>query len=152
MKKFYLLTSLLFISLYIPAQEEAEEVDPNIERVEKIQDLINRVEQNRAELSSIDSARVNEFIRKVSDRRFLLSKAKKQLSDEETRNKNLEDLFESNEIKLSELETELNIKLGVTLEDYEFMYSLWKNGVHSYDDEARNRLNRIRNIYLNTNQ
>jgi len=32
------------------------------------------------------------------------------------------------------------------------MYSLWKNGVHSYDDETRNRLNRIRNIYLNTNQ
>jgi hypothetical protein len=47
---------------------------------------------------------------------------------------------------------DLNIKLGVTLEDYEFMYSLWKNGVHSYDDETRNRLNRIRNIYLNTNQ
>jgi biopolymer transport protein ExbB len=113
MKTFYLLTSLFFISLYIPAQEEAEEVDPNVERVEKIQDLINRVEQNRAELSSIDNKRVNEFIRKVSDRRFLLSKAKKQLSDEETRNKNLEDLFESNEIKLSELETELNIKLGV---------------------------------------
>ncbi len=113
MKKFYLLVSILFISLYIPAQEEAEEVDPNIERVEKIQDLINRVEQNRAELSSMDNARVSEFIRKVADRRFLLSKAKKQLSDEETRNKNLEDLFESNEIKLSELETELNIKLGV---------------------------------------
>tara|TARA_B100000214_G_scaffold254200_1_gene187100 strand:- start:209 stop:1540 length:1332 start_codon:yes stop_codon:yes gene_type:complete len=113
MKKFYLLVSILFISLYVPAQEEAEEVDPNIERVEKIQDLINRVEQNRAELSSMDNARVNEFIRKVADRRFLLSKAKKQLSDEETRNKNLEDLFESNEIKLSELETELNIKLGV---------------------------------------
>ena len=36
MKKFYLLVSILFISLYIPAQEEAEEeVDPNIERVEK---------------------------------------------------------------------------------------------------------------------
>ena len=113
MKKFYLLVSILFISVYIPAQEEAEEVDPNIERVEKIQDLINRVEQNRAELSSMDNVRVNEFIRKVADRRFLLSKAKKQLADEETRNKNLEDLFESNEIKLSELETELNIKLGV---------------------------------------
>ena len=95
MKTFYLLTSLFFISLYIPAQEETEEVDPNVERVEKIQDLINRVEQNRAELSSIDNKRVNEFIRKVAERRFILSKAKKQLSDEETRNKNLEDLFES---------------------------------------------------------
>ena len=113
MNKFYLLTSLLFISLYIPAQEEVEEVDPNVERVEKIQDLINRVEKNRAELSAMDNARVNEFIKKVADRRFLLSKAKKQLADEEARNVRLEDLFEANEIKLSELETELNIKLGV---------------------------------------
>ena len=113
MNKFYLLTTILITSLFIPAQEEVEEVDPNIERVEKIQDLINRVEKNRKELSAMDNARVNEFIKKVADRRFLLSKAKKQLADEEARNVRLEDLFEANEIKLSELETELNIKLGV---------------------------------------
>ena len=113
MNKFYLLTTILITSLFIPAQEEVEEVDPNVERVEKIQDLINRVEKNRAELSAMDNARVNEFIKKVADRRFLLSKAKKQLADEEARNVRLEDLFEANEIKLSELETELNIKLGV---------------------------------------
>ena len=113
MNKFYLLTTILITSLFIPAQEEVEEVDPNVERIEKIQDLINRVEKNRAELSAMDNARVNEFIKKVADRRFLLSKAKKQLADEEARNVRLEDLFEANEIKLSELETELNIKLGV---------------------------------------
>ena len=113
MNKFYLLTTILITSLFIPAQEEVEEVDPNVERVEKIQDLINRVEKNRAELSAMDNARVNEFIKKVADRRFLLSKAKKQLADEEARNVRLEDLFEANEIKLSELETELNIRLGV---------------------------------------
>ena len=113
MNKFYLLTTILITSLFIPAQEEVEEVDTNVERVEKIQDLINRVEKNRAELSAMDNARVNEFIKKVADRRFLLSKAKRQLADEEARNVRLEDLFEANEIKLSELETELNIKLGV---------------------------------------
>ena len=62
MNKFYLLTTILITSLFIPAQEEVEEVDPNIERVEKIQDLINRVEKNREELSAMDNARVNEFI------------------------------------------------------------------------------------------
>ena len=113
MNKFYLLTLLIFTSIFISAQEVEEEVDPNIERVEKIQDLINRVEENREELSKIDAARIDTFIKKVADRRFLLSKAKKQLSDEEARNQRLEDLFESNELKLSELETELNIKLGV---------------------------------------
>ena len=113
MNKFYLLTLLIFTTIFISAQEVEEEVDPNIERVEKIQDLINRVEENREELSKIDAARIDTFIKKVADRRFLLSKAKKQLSDEEARNQRLEDLFESNELKLAELETELNIKLGV---------------------------------------
>ena len=113
MNKFYLLTFLIFTSIIITSQEVEEEIDPNIERVEKIQDLINRVEENREELSKIDAVRIDTFIKKVADRRFLLSKAKKQLSDEEARNQRLEDLFESNELKLAELETELNIKLGV---------------------------------------
>lgn len=113
MNKIYLLTFLIFTSFLINAQDTQEEVDPNIERVEKIQDLINRVEENREELSKIDAQRIDNFIKKVADRRFLLSKAQKQLSDEEARNQRLEDLFESNELKLAELETELNIKLGV---------------------------------------
>ena len=113
MNKIYLLTFLIFTSFFINAQDTQEEVDPNIERVEKIQDLINRVEENREELSKIDAKRIDNFIKKVADRRFLLSKAQKQLSDEEARNQRLEDLFESNELKLAELETELNIKLGV---------------------------------------
>ena len=113
MKNIFNITFIIFFTTFIFTQEVEEEVDPNIERVEKIQDLIDRVEQNRAELSSLDKARLNEFIKKVADRRFLLSKAKKQLADEEARNQRLEDLFEANEIRLSELETELNIKLGV---------------------------------------
>ena len=113
MNKFYLLLFLIFSALSTDAQEVEEEVDPNIERVEKIQDLINRVEENRDELSKIDAKRIDDFIKKVADRRFLLSKAKQQLADEEARNKRLEELFEANEIKLAELETELNIKLGV---------------------------------------
>jgi len=112
MKKL-LLISLITFNVSFVAQEEVEEVDPNIERVEKIQDLIDRVEKNSQELARADAARVNNFINKVKDRKFLLSKAKKQLSDEEIRNKNLENLFETNELKLSELETELQIKLGV---------------------------------------
>lgn len=113
MKNIFNLGLVVCFSTFIFTQEVEEEVDPNIERVEKIQDLINRVEKNREELSSIDKGRLDEFIKKVADRRFLLSKAKKQLADEEARNQRLENLFEANEIKLSELETELNIKLGV---------------------------------------
>ena len=86
MKNIFNITFIIFFTTFIFTQEVEEEVDPNIERVEKIQDLIDRVEQNRAELSSLDKARLDEFIKKVADRRFLLSKAKKQLADEEARN------------------------------------------------------------------
>lgn len=113
MKNFLLISLLAFNINFIAQENEADEVDPNIERVEKIQDLINRVEKNSQDLAKADSKRVNNFINKVKDRKFLLSKAKKQLADEEARNKRLEDLFEDNELKLSELETELQIKLGV---------------------------------------
>jgi len=113
MKNFLLISLLAFNINFIAQENEVDEVDPNIERVEKIQDLINRVEKNSQDLAKADSKRVNNFINKVKDRKFLLSKAKKQLADEEARNKRLEDLFEDNDLKLSELETELQIKLGV---------------------------------------
>ena len=64
MNKIYLLTFLIFTSFFIntqDAQDTQEEVDPNIERVEKIQDLINRVEENREELSKIDAQRIDNF-------------------------------------------------------------------------------------------
>ena len=63
MKNFALIT-LSFISFFIHTQEAEEPVDPNIERVEKIQDLINRVERNRADLSKSETARVDDFIKK----------------------------------------------------------------------------------------
>ena len=77
MNKIYLLTFLIFTSFFIDAQDAQdtqEEVDPNIERVEKIQDLINRVEENREELSKIDAQRIDNFIKKVADRRFFYLK------------------------------------------------------------------------------
>jgi len=39
------------------------------------------------------------------------------------------------------------LDFGVTMEDFDFMYNLWKNGVNQYDDKMRDRLNQIRNIY-----
>ena len=64
MKNIFNITFIIFFTTFIFTQEVEEEVDPNIERVEKIQDLIDRVEQNRAELSSLDKARLDEFIKK----------------------------------------------------------------------------------------
>ena len=40
------------------------------------------------------------------------------------------------------------LDFGVTIEDFDFVYSLWKNGVNAYDDKIQERLNSIRDIYL----
>jgi hypothetical protein len=43
------------------------------------------------------------------------------------------------------------LDFGVSIEDFNFMYDLWKNGVWKYDDKMRDRLNHIRDIYLKMN-
>ena len=39
----------------------------------------------------------------------------------------------------------------VTISDYEFIYTLWKNAVPYYDKKMKQRLNKLREIYLNNN-
>ena len=111
--RYFLITIMSLVSFNSFSQENITEIDPNIERSEKIQDLINRIEDNRKQLNSIDNQRLNKFINQVGERKALLAKAKKLLADEEARNTRLEKTFEDNENRLSELETELQLKLGV---------------------------------------
>jgi len=40
------------------------------------------------------------------------------------------------------------LDFGVTISDFDFLYSIWKNGVATYDDKMQERLNKIRDIYL----
>ena len=90
----YIIIMLLSLTSFISYSQEAEvEVDPNVERSEKIQDLINRIEDNRKQLNSIDNQRLNKFINEVGERKALLAKAKKLLADEEARNTRLEKTF-----------------------------------------------------------
>jgi len=42
----------------------------------------------------------------------------------------------------------IGFQLDVTISDYEFIYSIWKNGVNSYNDKMQTRLNKLRNIYI----
>jgi len=111
--RYLLITTITLFSFNSFSQESNTEIDPNIERSEKIQDLINRIEDNRKQLNSIDNQRLNKFINEVGQRKALLAQAKKLLADEEARNTRLEKTFEDNENRLSELETELQLKLGV---------------------------------------
>ena len=43
------------------------------------------------------------------------------------------------------------LDFGLSISDFDFLYSLWTNGVTNYDDKMRDRLNFIRNIYLKMN-
>ena len=57
MNKFYLLTLLIFTSIFISAQEVEEEVDPNIERVEKFKILLielKKIEKNFQKLMQLE--------------------------------------------------------------------------------------------------
>ena len=39
----------------------------------------------------------------------------------------------------------------ITQDDYSFLYELWNNGVNAYDEKMKVRLNKIRNLYKQTN-
>ena len=48
----------------------------------------------------------------------------------------------------------LSIALHIDLisdTDYDFLYELWNNGVSSYDNKMKERLNKIRNLYKDNN-
>lgn len=45
----------------------------------------------------------------------------------------------------------LGFHADVSIADYEFIYSLWRNGVDSYDDTMKERLNKLRGIYIANN-
>lgn len=45
----------------------------------------------------------------------------------------------------------LDFNSNISIADYEFVYSLWRNGVNTYDAKMQERLNKIREIYIANN-
>ena len=109
--KNYLYT-ILIIAPFLYAQEEAP-VDPNEERIQTIQELLQKVENNKSIYVNEDAERIENFLSLVSERKSLLADAKEQLRKEKIRNTNLESRFENNEKELADLQERLQIKIGV---------------------------------------
>ena len=109
--KNYLYT-ILIIAPFLYAQEEAP-VDPNEERIQTIQELLQKVENNKSIYVNEDAERIENFLNLVSERKSLLADAKEQLRKEKIRNTNLESRFENNEKELADLQERLQIKIGV---------------------------------------
>ena len=111
-----LITLLLFLPIFVIAQDESQEEVPipiEEQRNNKIKALLNVVKENKSIYVQKDQVRVKNFIDLVDERESMLAKAKKDLANEKIRNENLEKRFETNEKELAELEESLQIKIGV---------------------------------------
>ena len=111
-----LITLLLFLPLFVIAQDESQEEVPipiEEQRNNKIKALLNVVKENKSIYVQKDQVRVKNFIDLVDERESMLAKAKRDLANEKIRNENLEKRFEANEKELADLEESLQIKIGV---------------------------------------
>ena len=111
-----LITLLLFLPIFMIAQDESQEEVPipiEEQRNNKIKALLNVVKENKSIYVQKDQVRVKNFIDLVDERESMLAKAKRDLANEKIRNENLEKRFEANEKELAELEESLQIKIGV---------------------------------------
>ncbi len=93
------LAALLAMSLHAQAQQTLEE-------------LLREVEQAVSEEARVDQERLQRFIRERDNQRELLEQARAELRDEEQRSDQLRDSFEENELRLVEIETLLDERMG----------------------------------------
>ncbi|MBL4765585.1 MAG: MotA/TolQ/ExbB proton channel family protein [Colwellia sp.] len=78
----------------------------------QLDDLLKQVKADRVSEAKLDKKREAEFKSARSDKQALLNKAKKELSNQEARNKRLTREYAANEIKLAQKEVELDNATG----------------------------------------
>ena len=78
----------------------------------QLDDLLKQVKADRVSEAKLDKKREAEFISARSDKQALLNKAKKELTNQEARNKRLTKEYADNEIKLAQKEVELDNATG----------------------------------------
>jgi len=78
----------------------------------QLDDLLKQVKSDRVSEAKLDKKREAEFKDARSDKKALLNKAKKELANQEARNKRLTKAYAANEIKLAQKEVELDNATG----------------------------------------
>jgi len=78
----------------------------------QLDDLLYQVKSDRISEAKLDKKRETEFKNARADKKTLLNKAKKELSNQEARNKRLSKEYASNEIELAQKEVELDNATG----------------------------------------
>ncbi len=77
-----------------------------------LDDLLKQVKADRVSEAKLDKKREAEFLSERSDKQALLNKAKKELADQQARNKRLTKEYAANEITLAQKEVELDNATG----------------------------------------
>lgn len=110
-------TGLLTFSMTANAAEAAAEapsaqVELQVNKASSLDDLLKLVEERRIVESREHTAREQEFRRDKDAQARLLGNAKTQRTREEQRSERLETQFEENEIRIGDLQEQLNKRLG----------------------------------------
>jgi biopolymer transport protein ExbB len=96
---------LMFLAILVALPMGAQAQDT-------LEDLLRQVEQAASAEARVDQERLQNFIRERNNQRQLLEEARAELRREEARSERLRDAFEQNEVRLVELETVLDERMG----------------------------------------
>jgi biopolymer transport protein ExbB len=77
-----------------------------------LEQLLREVEQAASAEARVDQDRLQRFIRERNNQRQLLEQARAELRSEEQRSERLRNMFEENELRLVEMETILDERMG----------------------------------------
>lgn len=134
MKK--LINSTFFLVLLTPLlfAQESEEVLV----LSDVDKLLILVEENTLLRSAQDQERLNEFLKSKNKQEKLLNDAKWLLKKENDRERLLTKTFEDNDAKLSDLEEQLNLKIGTLGETFGVVRQISGDAKSTYSQSLTN--------------
>ena len=134
MKK--LINSIFFLVLLTPSlfAQESEEVLV----LSDVDKLLILVEENTLLRSAQDQERLKEFLKSKNKQEKLLNDAKWLLKKENDRERLLTKTFEDNDAKLSDLEEQLNLKIGTLGETFGVVRQISGDAKSTYSQSLTN--------------
>jgi len=117
-KKVTLLLSTLLLGFAVMSSHAAEEAsseaaaDLTVNKADNLEELLKLVEQRRLVESKLNSEREKQFRADKSRQAKMLADAKAERRREEQRSERLETTFGENEIRIGDLQEQLDNKLG----------------------------------------
>ena len=132
--KFLLLLSLSFASIII-AQDSSDEISVEPTDIDILLDL---VEENTLLRTKENQDRLNEFISNRNKQQKLLNDARWLLKLEKDREAKLTKNFEDNDARLSDLEEQLNLKIGTLGETFGVVRQISGDAKSNYSQSLTN--------------